>query len=261
MRLVSLTVDVERDCPPYLGGFRGVEEGLPRLLALLRDEGVEGTFFVTGTVARRDPGAVAGIVAAGHELGSHGDTHADLARLDRAGARREIRRGARAVRAFGEVTSFRAPYLRLPRRWLPLLEEAGFRLDSSQARYKLAYWRDRLAAGGAGDEAGPGGGVGRPGRRADLRSPNRGPPLRRVPASLTSSLLRLPRPLRDPLLLACPSPLVLFVHPWELVDLRREPIRLDCRFRTGEAACDALRSALRLLRDGGASFLPMRALP
>ena len=43
---VLLTVDVEPDCPPYLTGWRGVEEGLPRLLALLADEGVTATFFV-----------------------------------------------------------------------------------------------------------------------------------------------------------------------------------------------------------------------
>src|SRR2546430_17215472 len=65
-------------------------------------------------------------------------------------------------------------------------------LDSSQARYKLAYYRSPRPKG-----------------------------IRRVPASVTSSVLRLPRPMRAAYLGTLSSPIVLFVHPWEFVDLRR----------------------------------------
>ena len=34
----------------------------------------------------------------------------------------------RVLRTFGSVTSFRAPYLRFPDRYLPMLEGAGFLL-------------------------------------------------------------------------------------------------------------------------------------
>ena len=34
---VSFTVDLEPDCPPYLWTWRGVEEGMPRLLAMLAE--------------------------------------------------------------------------------------------------------------------------------------------------------------------------------------------------------------------------------
>ena len=59
-------------------------------------------------------------------------------------------------------------------------------------------------------------------------------------------------PLRDPV--------VLFVHPWEFVDLTRERLRYDCRFRTGDFALRALREVIELFQRRGATFLPMREL-
>jgi hypothetical protein len=50
------------------------------------------------------------------------------------------------------------------------------------------------------------------------------------------------------------------VHPWEFVDLRRERLRLDCRFRTGADALSDLRAVIRLFKAQGARFLRMNAL-
>jgi peptidoglycan/xylan/chitin deacetylase (PgdA/CDA1 family) len=170
------------------------------------------------------------ILARGHELGSHGYSHRPFDGLPMAEARDEIRTSVEALRAFGApVTSFRAPNLRFPDRYLPLLEEHGFRVDSSQAKYKIAYYRSRARTS-----------------------------LTRVPASTTSSVLRLPRAIRDPWLLSLSSPVVLFVHPWEFVDLTRERLRLDCRFRTGDPALVALREVVTLFRDRGARFARMK---
>jgi peptidoglycan/xylan/chitin deacetylase (PgdA/CDA1 family) len=228
---VSLGIDVEPDCPPYLATqYRGVERGLPRLLDALDALGIPVTCFCTGEVAVRHPARVRDILARGHELGSHGYSHRPFDGLPMAEARDEIRTSGEALRAFGApVTSFRAPNLRFPDRYLPLLEEHGFRVDSSQAKYKIAYYRSRARTS-----------------------------LTRVPASTTSSVLRLPRAIRDPWLLSLSSPVVLFVHPWEFVDLTRERLRLDCRFRTGDPALVALREVVTLFRDRGARFARMK---
>jgi len=232
--IVCFTVDLEPDCPPYLSGGRGREEGTPLLLALLEREQVPATFFCTGEAAERFPRRVEAIVAAGHELGSHGQTHGAFPAMGPRQARDELRAAARALRRFAPVVSFRAPFLRLPHAYRDLLADEGFRLDSSDARYKLDWYRTR-----------------------DLPSP-----LLRVPASVTSSVLRLPAAARDPWLglAALRAPLVLFVHPWELVDLRRERLRADCRFRTGEPAQRAIAAPLRGLRRRGARFRRMRDL-
>ncbi|MEK7863779.1 MAG: hypothetical protein AAB295_11020 [Chloroflexota bacterium] len=47
---------------------------------------------------------------------------------------------------------------------------------------------------------------------------------------------------------------MLFVHPWELVDLRAAPIRWDCRAGTGAHAVRAISATLAELRARGASY-------
>jgi hypothetical protein len=80
----------------------------------------------------------------------------------------------------------------------------------------------------------------------------------RVPASVTSSTLRWPAAIRDRLFATLKNPVVLFVHPWEFVDLRRERLRFDCRFRTGQGALDSARSAVRFFLSRGGTFGLMR---
>jgi len=225
MTSVAFTVDLEHDCPPYLSSYRGAEDGMPRLLALLRELAIPATVFTTGDVARRYPDLIRAIAAAGHEIGCHGDTHRAFDALSDGEALSEIASASATLRAFGAVRAFRAPYLRLPRRHVGLLREQGYAIDASEASYK----RPGLAM------------------REDQE-------LFRVPASITSSALRLPAPARDLLLATLRGPLVLFVHPWELVDLRREPIRWDCRVATGPYAAGAVADALGRLRDRGATF-------
>lgn len=232
MKRVSISIDFEPDCPPYLSStFRGIEEGAPQLLDVFRDTGIQATYFTTGGVAERYPGAVRALVDAGHELACHGMTHTAFDTLDEAAARWEIETSSARLREFAPVDSFRAPYLRFPDAFVSLLEDAGFRLDSSLARYKRSWYRAH-------------------------------PPttLARVPASMTSSVLRLPRALRNPWLMALADPVVLFVHPWEFVDLTKENLRYDCRFRTGDFALNALREVIALFQRRGDTFVPMRAL-
>jgi peptidoglycan/xylan/chitin deacetylase (PgdA/CDA1 family) len=229
--IVAFTVDLEPDCPPFLQGYRGIERGLPALLDLLAELAVPATFFTTGDVAARYPHAVERVVAAGHELGCHGMTHTAFTSMEADAARREIEDSAEILRMFATVTSFRAPYLRFPDEYVGLLEDSAFALDSSQAKYKLAYYR----------------------RAAPTR-------LRRIPASVTSSVLRLPNAVRRAYLGALSNPIVLFVHPWEFVDLRNEKLRLDCRFKTGDVAVECVREVLTSYAQREARFVRMREL-
>lgn len=230
----SFTCDLEPDCPPYLRGFRGVEEGLPKLLALLAEIQVPATFFTTGEVAQKYPEAVRAVLAGGHELACHGMTHTAFTEMTRDQARDEIEESAAILRQYAPVTSFRAPYLRFRDDYLALLEAAGFALDSSQAKYKKAYYDSR-----------------RSGATTSLV---------RIPASLTSSALRIPKLLREAYLRALSAPVVMFVHPWEFVDLRREKLRYDCRFRTGDVAIECVGDVLRGMQQRGARFRTMRDL-
>jgi peptidoglycan-N-acetylglucosamine deacetylase len=230
----SFTCDLEPDCPPFLKGFRGVEEGLPKLLGLLETLGIRATFFTTGEVAEKYPEAVRAVLAGGHELGCHGMSHTAFTAMSKDAARAEIVESASVLRAFAPVTSFRAPYLKFPDGYLDLLEDAKFIVDSSQARYKKAYYDSK---------------------RARVRTT-----LRRIPASLTSSALRIPKLLREAYVRSVSKPVVLFVHPWEFVDLRREKLRFDCRFRTGDVAIECVGDVLRGMQRRGARFMTIEEL-
>ncbi|MFY9239656.1 MAG: polysaccharide deacetylase family protein [Roseovarius sp.] len=223
--VVYLTVDVEPDCPPFLWTWRGIEDGMPKLLTLLQDEDVPATFFTTGASAEHAPGCIADILERGHELACHGYSHTSFRNMDMAQARDEITRTNEILRAYAPVTSFRAPYLSFPERFVPLLAEAGFEVDSSRGVYKRNEPRWSM-------EGGP----------------------YRLDASITSSALRIPKIVRNPWFAMLKSPVTLFVHPWEFVDLTQSGIRYDCRFRTGQPALDRLRSAVQWFKARGYQF-------
>jgi len=235
--LVLLTVDVERDCQPYLSTWNGIEEGFPRVLDALSEEGVPATMFVTGETAERHPEAVRRAVADGHELGCHGHTHARFGRMDEDRARTELMRATDVLRGFAPTTAFRAPFLDFPNGLLPLLVEAGFTVDSSEGAHRIDH---RVRAACLEERTYQG--------------------LLRVRASTTSSALRLPSTLRDPWLTRLPSPVVLFVHPWEFVDLRGAPLPWHCRLGTGRRAEAAFREVIRLFKGLGGRFVTMRDL-
>jgi peptidoglycan/xylan/chitin deacetylase (PgdA/CDA1 family) len=228
-REIYITVDVEPDCPPFLNTRRGITEGMDRVLSLFASKSVKATFFVTAQIAVEYPEMIQALIASGHELGSHGLTHMAFDTMDSRTAEREIRHSMEILSRFAPVVSFRAPYLRFPDAYLRLLEEAGFIIDSSQAKYKPSYYEKSLST-----------------------------KLKRLPVSMTSSVLRLPDWIRFPLLNTLASPIVLFVHTWEFVDLTREHLRLDCRFKTGIPALKSLVSVIAFFKARNVRFLTMK---
>lgn len=82
----AMTVDVEDyfqvqaffdhiDRKDWDGHSRRVERNVDEILQLFSDANVKGTFFTLGWIAERHPQMVRRIVAAGHELASHGYAH------------------------------------------------------------------------------------------------------------------------------------------------------------------------------------------
>ncbi|WP_199506125.1 polysaccharide deacetylase family protein [Geodermatophilus sp. TF02-6] len=86
--------------------------GTPAVLAALDALGWQATFFLLGRQVRRHPDVARAVVAAGHEVGLHGDVHANhLVRSPR-WVRRDLAAGCAAVTAVTEVRPrwFRPPY-------------------------------------------------------------------------------------------------------------------------------------------------------
>jgi len=82
------------------------------LVAKLRHARAPATFFMVGERVDALPGLARRVASGGFEIGNHSYTHADLTRLSRADAERELTRTSKAIRqATGQpVTLMRPPY-------------------------------------------------------------------------------------------------------------------------------------------------------
>jgi peptidoglycan/xylan/chitin deacetylase (PgdA/CDA1 family) len=145
-------------------------------------------------------------------------------------ARLALKQAGKVLRRFErKLVSFRAPNLQFPNDYLGLLEDEGFRYDSSIAAYKPPFTRREETKG----------------------------KIVRIPATITSSVIRLPPGFFLPLLKCSKAP-VIFVHPWEFVDMSKMPIRPDCKFNTGEKALKNLRVLIQTLKAQNYRFLTLQ---
>ena len=113
-----------------------VEANTDRILEQFDQAGTKATFFTLGWVAERYPATVRRIVAAGHELASHGYGHALVHSLSPTQFREDLMRAKDVLESLGgvPVTGYRAPTFSVgPRNpWaFDVLEQTGHRYSSS----------------------------------------------------------------------------------------------------------------------------------
>jgi polysaccharide deacetylase family protein (PEP-CTERM system associated) len=113
-----------------------VEANTRRLLELLGEKKVRGTFFILGWVADRYPQLIREIHGAGHELGCHSYWHRLIYQMTPEEFRDDLIQARDAIeQATGVVVqSYRAPSFSITQasRWaIDILAEHGFQLDSS----------------------------------------------------------------------------------------------------------------------------------
>src|SRR5437762_2031600 len=104
-----------------------------RLLDLLDEHHVKGTFFILGWIAQRFPELVRAIHQAGHELGCHSYWHRLIYQQTVAEFRQDLRRAKQAIEdAAGQpVEAYRAPSFSITRSSIWALEaliEEGFKI-------------------------------------------------------------------------------------------------------------------------------------
>ena len=207
-----------------------VEQTTRVLLDLLDALQVRATFFVVGWVGDRYPRLIEAVLAAGHEIGSHGYQHARAYDLGPEAFRHDLRASVRALAAAGaaRVTMFRAPEWSINERssWaLEILVEEGITVDASMAPVRLV------------------GAVTYP-RHPHLRQTPAGP-ITEVPPLVVDRLgqtmpmgwgwgLRMSSPRRVLRAIEAVNhagvPAVLMVHPWEL-DPHPPRVRLPARLQ------------------------------
>ena len=107
-----------------------------RLLDILAEFGVKGTFFVQTLVAEKYPELVRRIAAEGHEIASHGHSHVALFKLTRTEFAQDLRRSLEILEHLSPhpVRGYRAPFfsIREDTLWaFDVLREQGIQYSSS----------------------------------------------------------------------------------------------------------------------------------
>lgn len=120
----------------WVGFESRVERNVDLILAMLQEHDVRATFFVLGWIAEHYPSVVRRIAEAGHEIGSHGQSHLPIWRQDPDRLREDIRRSQGLLGdLLGEAPKlYRAPCFSVTQDtlWaLDIIYEEGIRLDSS----------------------------------------------------------------------------------------------------------------------------------
>ncbi|WP_436910731.1 polysaccharide deacetylase family protein [Halosimplex marinum] len=225
----ALSVDFEyfTHLPAYRGA-RGTTDrpavgldGVTFLRDALREAGAAATFFTVGEIAEERPRAVERVAAEGHEVASHTHTHRHLSELDAADRREELVRSKERLEAVtGEaVAGFRAPSFDLGPDHFGTLAEAGYEYDSSVVPcrsipgwYGGEFDAECPVPASAVDPTAPADFAEVPvSVMPRLRLPLTGTWIRFFGVSYTLAGMRL-------LARRGVAP-VLYVHPWELVDL------------------------------------------
>ena len=119
-----------------------LKQGMPRLLDLYAEYGVRATFFFTGHIARLHPQVVKMAHERGHEVGSHGLTHEVNKAFDVMPPEEQLSHLKQSKQILEdiigeEVVSFRAPAARVDKAFPKVLQEAGFKVDSSVSSQRM----------------------------------------------------------------------------------------------------------------------------
>ena len=146
LKLASISIDLDEvpryaaihgvEAPTGQGGRAVYDRCVPRLTAWLDEESIRATFFAIGEDLERDENreTIAGLCAAGHEVGNHSyHHHYDLTRRASTEIAEEIERGAAIIEeACGtRPAGFRAPGYTVSDVLFSALQASGVEYDSS----------------------------------------------------------------------------------------------------------------------------------
>ncbi|WP_415382066.1 polysaccharide deacetylase family protein [Halosimplex sp. TS25] len=248
----ALSVDFEyfTHLPAYRGA-RGTTDlpavgldGVTSLLDAFERADATGTFFTVGEIADANPRVLRRIADAGHEIGSHTQTHRHLSEISESERSEEIETSKARLEAAtdSEVVGFRAPSFDTGPDHFGTLADCGYEYDSSVVPcrsipgwYGGEHETELPSPATEIDPAAPAGFAEVPvSVMPGLRLPLTGTWIRFFGVRYTILGMRL--------LARSGIPPVLYVHPWELVDLPAvEGVPRRVYVRTG----DYMRSAVR----------------
>lgn len=124
-------------------------DGLDEYIRIMDRHGIKNTLFTVGDLAPRIADRLRAFLANGHKLAMHSHTHIAPMSEPVEGFREKTRRAKKQMHElFGvEVEGFRAPCFSMDAERLKVLQELGFRYDSSHLDYRPARHTVKLDLG------------------------------------------------------------------------------------------------------------------
>jgi len=280
-RTFVVSFDMETDIGSWTLEQRGVREGTPHILDVLRCHNIKATFLFTGREAKNNSAVVERILSEGHEIGCHTMYHETVGeevydtifnnhtlpsevmpRLELATTTVELVAGVRPA-------SFRAPRLFGSTVMANALEQLGYLVDSSFPCY--FHSRDFRPYHPAADDWSRAGKMrllelplffdreGPAASKTERRS-DQWPMLRLRGAAWFTDLCERAFG-NSPILCA-------YLHPWEFVEMPRSVANGEATINfqpflyenTGHSAITSLDAFIGSMRDRGVDFMTMRQL-
>ena len=120
-------------------------DDIPEILSVLEKYEAKATFFILGQWAKENPDMVKMIADSGHEIGTHSNTHPDMAQISMDKAREELFRSCEHIeKACGiKPKLFRAPSGSYSSELIKTASEMGF--ASIQWDVDSRDWKDKTA--------------------------------------------------------------------------------------------------------------------
>ena len=258
---VHISIDVENDYGPSgTRTYRGITEGLPRLLEILSRHHVRASVFLTGDCLERFANLAGQLDRMGHVVGSHAEhTSRSFGRLPHATQAAVLERTA-ALIAQGtskRPTAFRAPNFDVRPPTFRALASTGYEIDSSMLPgRRVRRWRFLSRLDHRGTSLTPyrasASDPKRPGRDGIIEIPVSPNP--EAPGGPVGLGFLHTRGLEATLRAIDRSPArraVFLIHPWEAIDRKpspRDPPWLSAACSSNLSALDELLGKLR--REG-----------
>jgi len=229
------------------------------LLDAFDDRGTHSTFFTVAEITDTDPEVVKEISDEGHEIASHTRSHRHLSELSEQERTAELTDSKELLEDASdtEVTGFRAPSFDLPRGAFSPLADAGYEYDSSivpsrsiPGWYGGEHTVQAPCSARLVDETAPSAMMELPvAVMPGLRLPLTGTWIRFFGVNYTLLGMRL-------LARRGVAP-ILYIHPWELVELPRLPgVPSRVYWRTGSW----MRRAVSRLLDSSFEYVPAQKI-
>lgn len=141
MKKVPVLITFDVDPAPHL------EKAIEKAVSLLRSLSIPATFFFAAEPATDL--MIARVLEAGHEVGCHGFSHSaseEFNKLSEEGQKKILTKATTKLEVLANrpIESFRAPRVKISAATLRILEELGYRVDSSVCSQRLDFLSSNL---------------------------------------------------------------------------------------------------------------------